>query len=302
MDLAYCGKTSYFISLSLTIAVSLRFFTIESGFLQLLSEVCYCCRMKEQFTLAASKEVLQHLDVASDKAGLSRGQAFEDFLTFVRCSLAGQTMEEEYLQTVAKGYAKGKEGDRGIDSVAKAFGSLVMAMEETGKDVLGDIFTGGITYGERGQFFTPDAICELMAEMTTGHDGEEPRTVNDPACGSGRFLLSVGRKHPTWEFVGQDVDHRCAQMTAINLGLNGLKGWAVWQNTLTLECNRVYRVGFNMNGGVIREVPVEDSPFGNTSRKSIGNSKPVSAARSEAFEASKPVESDAKGGTQLGLF
>ncbi len=46
--------------------------------------------MKEQFSLAVSKDVLKHLDPAADQAGLSRGQAFEDFLTFVRCSLAGQ--------------------------------------------------------------------------------------------------------------------------------------------------------------------------------------------------------------------
>ncbi|QDS99314.1 N-6 DNA methylase [Adhaeretor mobilis] len=258
--------------------------------------------MKEQFALAASKDVLDHLDAAAAQAGLSRGQAFEDFLTFVRCSLSGQTMEEEYLQTVAKGYAKGKEGERGIDLVGKAFGSLVMAMEETGQDVLGDIFTGGITYGERGQFFTPDAICELMVEMTTGHDGEEPRSVNDPACGSGRFLLSVGKKHPNWEFVGQDVDHRCAQMTAINLGLNGLKGWAVWQNTLTFECHRTYRIGFNLSGGVIREVPVEDSPFGKASSKSDINFIGEDIAAPAVLELLKPPKPDAETGTQLDMF
>ena len=217
--------------------------------------------MKEQFTLAASSDVLKLIDAAANKAGLSRGQAFEDFLVFVRCSLAGQTMEEEYLKTVAKGYGKGEQGKRGIDYIAKAFGALVLAMEETGQDVLGDIFTGGVSYGERGQFFTPDSVSQLLAEMTIDHDATEPQTVNDPACGSGRFLLSVGQKHPNWEYVGQDIDHRCAQMTAINLGLNGLKGWAVWQNTLTLECHRVYRVGFNLSGGVIREVPVDQSPF-----------------------------------------
>lgn len=218
--------------------------------------------MKEQFTLAASQDVLGLIDAAADKVGLSRGQAFEDFLVFVRCSLAGQTMEEEYLATVAKGYDKGEEGSRGIDLVAQAFGMLVVAMEETKQDVLGDIFTGGITYGERGQFFTPDPVCQLMAELTAGgDDSEELKTVNDPTCESGRFLLAVAKKHPTWEFIGQDVDHRCTQMTAINLGLNGLRGWAVWQNTLTLKCHRVYRIGFNPTGGVIREVPVEKSPF-----------------------------------------
>jgi hypothetical protein len=232
--------------------------------------------VKEHFTLAASQEILSAIDAAAGKAGVSRGQAFDDFLTFVRCSLAGGTMEAEYLAAVRKGYDQGTPGARGIDLVARTFGKLVLAMEETGQDVLGDIFTGGITYGEKGQFFTPDPVCQLMAELTAPDEADTGRkSVNDPACGSGRTLLAVARKHPTWEFVGQDVDHRCAQMTAINLGLNGLRGWAVWQNSLTLQCHRAYRIGLNLiTGGVIREVAVEESPFGHAALTAA-----VSAAR-----------------------
>lgn len=261
--------------------------------------------MKEQFSIAASKEVLGLIDTAAEKAGLGRGQAFEDFLTFVRCSLAGQTMEEEYLQTVAKGYAKGKEGNRGIDWIAKAFAQLVQAMEETKEDVLGDIFTGGITYGERGQFFTPDSVSHMMAELlTSGDDSEDPQTVNDPTCGSGRFLLSVAKKHPDWEFIGQDVDHRCAQMTAINLGLHGLHGWAVWQNTLSLECYRVYRIGLNSHGGVIREVPADQSPFHHQSLTSTQPAKPT-ITESDGREIKKPETKHEPPGSkpeQLDLF
>lgn len=218
--------------------------------------------VSEQFYIAASKDVLKHLDAASNAVGLSRGQTFDDFLTFIRCSLAGQTMEEEYLTTIAKGYDKGGQGRRGIDHIVQAFAHLVDAMETTQQDVLGDIFTGAVTYAEKGQFFTPDPITELMAALTTSGDAEAgPKSVNDPACGSGRFLLAFARRHPNWEFTGQDVDHRCAQMTAINLGLNGLRGWAVWKNSLSLECFRVYKIGWNLTGGVIREVPVDQSPF-----------------------------------------
>ncbi|MEO1497667.1 MAG: N-6 DNA methylase [Planctomycetota bacterium] len=251
--------------------------------------------MKEQFALAASPRILAHLDAAADKAGLSRGQAFDDFLTFVRCALAGQTMEEEYLMTVRKGYDRGEQGERGIDQVTLAFAKLVEAMDETQQDVLGDLFTGAITYGERGQFFTPDSVVRLMAELTAPADSEEgPRTINDPACGSGRTLLAIGRDHPDWEFVGQDVDHRCAQMTAINLGLNGLRGWAVWQNTLSLECFRVYRIGLRLtNSGVISEVPVEQSPFNCAPGKWSG----IASTPREAYPPA------AKGPTnQLGLF
>lgn len=216
---------------------------------------------KEQFTIAGSKRVLDCIDEAGRKVGLSRGQAFEDFLTFVRCSLAGQTMEEEYLAAVAKGYANGKKGKRGIDQIVIAFAKLVEAMEKTGQDILGDIFQGGITYGEAGQYFTPEPLTMLMANLIIGDDDAEHKTVCDPACGSGRFLLAIGKEHPTWEFTGQDADHSCVQMTAINMGLRNLFGYAVWQNTLTLEVYRVYKIGFNLTGGVIREIPIEGSPF-----------------------------------------
>lgn len=251
--------------------------------------------MKEQFAIAASKGILAEIDAAADKAGLSRGQAFEDFLTLVRCSLAGGTMEEEYLATVRKGYDRGEKGQRGIDHVPKAFAMLVNAMEETKQDVLGDLFTGAITYGERGQFFTPEPVSQLMAELVASpnESGEKTQTVNDPTCGSGRFLLSMAKKHPDWDFVGQDVDHRCAQMAAINMGLNGLRGWAVWQNTLSLECFRVYRIGFNLAGGVIREVPVEQSPFDYTVCEEPPASSPIA----------KPDPSGGQGPTtQLDLF
>ena len=266
---------------------------------------------KEQFFLAASKGILDLIDAAADKAGLSRGQAFDDFLTLVRCSLAGQTMEDEYLATVRKGYDKGEKGKRGIDLIVRAFAELVYAMEETGQDILGDIFTGGITYGERGQFFTPDGVAQLMADLTVSDsDNKDRRTVNDPACGSGRFLLAVAKKHRNCEFIGQDSDHRCTQMTAINLGLNGLYGWAVWQNTLTLECFRVYKIGLNLTGGVIREVKPENSPFyyeGATSVKPKAGkeAKPSTeskqaASQTEADESNRPDTSS--GGSQLELF
>jgi hypothetical protein len=249
---------------------------------------------KEQFFIAGSSDVLGHIDEAARKAGLSRGQGFEDFLTFVRCSLAGQTMEEEYLAAMSKGYAKGKDGKRGIDAIVRAFAEMVNVMEETGQDVLGDIFQGGVTYGENGQFFTPAQVTTLMAELTIQADGDERKTVCDPACGSGRFLLAVGKKHPNWDFTGQDVDHRCAQMTAINLGLNGLYGWAVWQNSLTLETFRVYKIGLNLTGGVIREVEVAKSPF---NYAATGNEPPPTKPKLSGGGESRPPATK-----QLDLF
>ncbi len=38
------------------------------------------------------------------------------------------------------------------------FGKPVLAMEQTRRDILGDLLQGGITYGEAGQFLTLEGV------------------------------------------------------------------------------------------------------------------------------------------------
>lgn len=220
---------------------------------------------KEQFLYPESAELLKTLDEAARRSGVSRGQAFEDFLHMAVCSLSGGRMEEEYLKVVKK-HSEGKPGRRGCDSIAELFGRAVAAMEETRgemKDILGDLFQGAITYGEAGQFFSPPPICRLMANMTIvdmpDEDKQQKKTVCDPACGSGRMLLAVAETQPHWLFVGQDVDLRCVRLTAINLALRNLYGYVVWGNSLANEQRLVYRTGFDLHG-VISEVQFQDCP------------------------------------------
>lgn len=217
---------------------------------------------KEQFLYAETKPVFDLIEETSRRSGVSRAQAFEDFLHMSVCALSGGQMEEQYLATVKK-HTEGKPGKRGCDSISHAFGALVNVMEETRKDILGDLFQGGITYGEAGQFLSPEPICQMMASMTVGDMSEEEgsarKSVCDPCCGSGRMLLAVADLKPHWEFVGQDVDLRCVRMTALNLALRNLYGYVVWGNSLGLEKRLVYRTGFNLQG-FIREVPLENCP------------------------------------------
>lgn len=56
-------------------------------------------------------------------------------------------------------HKKGKPGKRGADLMAEMFGEIVNAMTEADADILADLFTGAITYGEAGQFFTPQTVC-----------------------------------------------------------------------------------------------------------------------------------------------
>ena len=68
------------------------------------------------------------------------------------------------------------------------------------------------------------------------------------------MLLAAAEIQPNWHFVGQDVDLRCARMTAINLGLRNLYGHVAWANTLTLETKAIYETGrVQLYGNVIRK-------------------------------------------------
>jgi hypothetical protein len=89
---------------------------------------------------------------------------------------------------------------------------------------------------------------ESECEAANAIDEDEMQTVSDPCCGSERLLLAAARTNRNRYFVGQDVDHRCAKITAINLALCNLYGKVIWGNTLTNEVRRVYHTGFNGRG------------------------------------------------------
>lgn len=220
---------------------------------------------KESFSYPETQHLFELLEEASHRSAVSRAQAFEEFLHMTVCLLSGGQMEEQYLETVKK-HTAGEKGKRGCDVLAHMFGELVAQSETTRydiKDLLGDLFQGAITYGERGQFMSPMSICRLMAQVTIGdlppEEATKKKSVADPCCGSGRMLLAMAESHRHWEFIGQDVDLRCVRMTAINLALRNLYGYVIHGNSLKNEQRLVYRTGFNLRG-VIREIPLSECP------------------------------------------
>jgi hypothetical protein len=81
------------------------------------------------------------------------------------------------------------------------------------------------------------------------------------------MLLEAAIINPHLELVGQDIDPRCARMTALNLGLRGRYGWVVCGNSLTGNTSFAYRIGsfyhetpHGLRRGVIRDVPPEATP------------------------------------------
>ncbi len=128
-----------------------------------------------------------------------------------------------------------------------------------------------ISYGEHSLYLTPPAIAQLMAQMTVDEpadDDDHDFMISDPCCGSGIPLIEAGKRNPKAALVGQDIDARCAMMTAVNLSLNDRQGWIICGNTLTREVDFVYRIGdFYHEGpnglrrGMIHHVPPQECPI-----------------------------------------
>lgn len=201
-----------------------------------------------------TKRIWKLLQTATNRSHHDHHRVFRDWLTMATCALSAGQMEELYLQTVKRyGEPLASEDaprNRAVDAMAEAFGVLVEVMNESAEagmftDYLGDLFQGAITFGEAGQYFTPESITRLMGRIAMPETWPGMR-VNDPACGSGRTLLSVAERERRAVLYGQDVDSRCAEMLAINLCLYGLRGFAIHCNTITMEVWGGYRVSWGI--------------------------------------------------------
>ncbi|MBM7408748.1 N-6 DNA methylase [Methanococcus maripaludis] len=216
------------------------------------------------FFTDGAKRLYKEMD-GFEARGLDKSRAFTDFITMVTCALANPTMEKEYLDVVKRYPRKKNEniGEGAIDIFPRMFAVLVDEMDKVSDektDILGDLFQGAITFGEHGQFFTPDPVCRLMADIVAiGQQINEPY-VNDCACGSGRTLLATARHSPNAIFVGQDIDYRCALMTSINFALYGLNGYVIWGNTLSWKIWDVYQISWN-GKNILRKVDPKKFQF-----------------------------------------
>jgi hypothetical protein len=127
----------------------------------------------------------------------------------------------------------------------KLFAEAYLAMADlsendgTGfKDPFGDYFMEHFSSDRRGQFFTPEELCDMMAMLQVSED--EPMKDNpsicDPSCGSGRTLLSAAKLiNRRGAFHAADIDLTCCKMTVINFMLNSMKGEVAWMDTLRMD-------------------------------------------------------------------
>ena len=209
--------------------------------------------MSSSYVPQLYKDFVKAAEMLGRKHSLSN--VFNDLLTLSICSYhetniktgfrqKDEANEELYIQVFNK-YDKEE-----ISELAKMMATLQKnAYQAPYSDLLGQFFTEHITNGHNGQFFTPDGITQLMAEMQGEAGSIERKRVADPACGSGRLLLSFAEKNPNNTFYAADNAGTCAKMAAVNFFLGGMKGEVAWMNTLTMEwyggwhVNRWPRIG-----------------------------------------------------------
>lgn len=165
---------------------------------------------------------------------------FDDFLNFgLSLFIANQSeeMQKAFLEHVQ---------DENYQEAMKAFGEASVDYH----DCFGEVFMDRISHGEHGQFFTPQHIAELMAEVVE----PEGEGICDMACGSGRLLLgglkkARARGYEPWIY-GGDLDNRCCRMALLNLCVNGARGEVRNTNAMTGECFGAWRIDRLLIGDV----------------------------------------------------
>jgi len=135
----------------------------------------------------------------------------------VNSNKLGNTVEKRN-QTLAKlmeaigGLGLGNYSDNTIDAFGDAYEYLMtMYAANAGKS--------------GGEFFTPQEVSELLAEITTVGK-KEVNKVYDPACGSGSLLLKfvkvLGKENVRQGFFGQEVNLTIYNLCRINMFLHDI--------------------------------------------------------------------------------
>ena len=115
-------------------------------------------------------------------------------------------------------------------------------------------------------FSSPESIRD-----TTWND---PITISDPACGSGRLpfyaIHQLRQVSPNTHaiVVARDIDKTCAHMTVINFALHAIPAYVVHGNSLTHETWHVWRTNHPTRlltdptiDGIVTELDPNDAPI-----------------------------------------
>ncbi|MTI96720.1 MAG: methyltransferase domain-containing protein [Firmicutes bacterium] len=87
-----------------------------------------------------------------------------------------------------------------------------------------------------GQVFTPPATVEAVLDLAPG--SLKPKSICDPACGAGDFLLSAARRWPEANLSGTDLDPLALAVAASRLALHGFSADLTVADALKLPVDK----------------------------------------------------------------
>ncbi|MBI5325610.1 MAG: N-6 DNA methylase [Ignavibacteriae bacterium] len=205
------------------------------------------------------KDIIKELEKIQ-AMGYEAHRIFSDWLDLMLYSFLG---DEEFYLTVAKRYRNTAEtGQREIDFFKNACQLLLAKMKKSNDELLGEIYMKwNLTHKNTGQIFTPKHIAGFMAKMLEPYKRE---VISDPCCGAGVLLIETCKLMSYQSlnqtlFIGQDINHTCVKMCALNLLFFNLNGYAILGDTLNFEYLKVYQTSRSCLGGSIRVLTDEEA-------------------------------------------
>lgn len=215
--------------------------------------------------------VIERLRDIRLETGNSLGRVFRDWMAL--SVHAFERDDDAYLDRLDRYDRDGNSETRSnaAQAFSEALGELVVATSEAQRPVVGDIYEEiGNQADDFGQYFTPWNISVFKAQMTIASEdaadatADDPLTVADPACGSGRLLVAAARTlhdhDPSAPIVvsGTDKDRTCARMAVVNLVIAGVPGRIRYGDSLTQEIHRTWLVEPHTPGPVVRQIEPEE--------------------------------------------
>lgn len=177
---------------------------------------------------------------------------YSDFLALSAISISNAVnpnadRENEY-QRIVKHYTDAEQ-----KLLAEMFACIVAEMEPAeGEvpryyDVLGELFSGLELHDSwKGQFFTPQAVSDMMALMTIGDFEQVIKkrgyiSMQEPCIGGGSMVIGAVNAmfqkgyNPCKQLLvtAYDLDPRCVHMSYIQLSLMGIPAMIRQRNSLT---------------------------------------------------------------------
>ena len=194
------------------------------------------------------KDFVKYLTEVSDNHGIKQEERLDAFCDFIISLFSTDSYKPEgFKPDVAT-----PENNDYITLVSIWCWMVAKEMEKGNSlDLFGQLYEQMFLLKSKassnGQFFTPDSLCRLMADVTDNVNEEQIGKnglirVNDCACGSARTLLAhfMNKTHDNPALAGKyyyeaaDIDLPTCKMAACNMMIHGMQGKVVCQDQLSL--------------------------------------------------------------------